>query len=203
MPDVRAYFSKTGKLKYISHLDLQRAVARLLVRSGLPVVYTEGFNPHPRLNIALPLSVYQEGENEVFDFRISREIPEKEIVDALNAKMFPGSRVSAVEYITGKNAPKSAVYRIEAETELEPGDFEKALAGEMKVIKHSKSGEKETDIAPMIKLVSAEKREGVLVIRAELPASGGEYLNPSYITAFFGEKMKTLRIVREKIIFCK
>ncbi len=203
MPDVRAYFSKTGRLKYISHLDLQRAIARLLVRSGLPIVYTEGFNPHPRLNIALPLSVYQEGENEAFDFRIARELPPEEIISALNAKMFPGSSISAVEYLNGKNAPKSAVYRLEMETDMEPDGFKRALAGEMKVLKRSKSGEKEVDIAPMIKLISAEKSEGVLTVRAELPAAGGENLNPSYIPAYFGERVKTKRIVREKIIFCK
>ena len=203
MPDVRAYFSKTGRLKYISHLDLQRALARLLVRSGLPIVYTEGFNPHPRLNIALPLSVYQEGENEAFDFRISRELPPEEIVSALNAKMFPGSRVSAVEYLNGKNAPKSAVWRIEMETGMSAEEFEAALKGEMKTIKKSKSGEREVDIAPMIKLISAEKAGNTLTVRAELPASGGEYLNPAYIPACFGEKVKKTRIVREKIIFSK
>ncbi|MBR5746764.1 MAG: TIGR03936 family radical SAM-associated protein [Clostridia bacterium] len=203
MPDVRAYFSKTGRLKYISHLDLQRALARLLVRSGLPIVYTEGFNPHPRLNIALPLSVYQEGENEAFDFRISRELPPEEIVGALNAKMFPGSRVSAAEYLNGKNAPKSAVWRIEMETGMSAEEFEAELKGEMKTIKKSKSGEREVDIAPMIKLISAEKAGNTLTVRAELPASGGEYLNPAYIPAYFGEKVKKTRIVREKIIFSK
>ena len=71
--DYRVTFTKLGRLKYISHLDLQRAVARMLVRSGLPIAYTEGFNPHPRLNIVLPLSVYQEGEREVFDFRLETD----------------------------------------------------------------------------------------------------------------------------------
>ena len=203
MPDIRAYFSKTGRLKYISHLDLQRALARLLVRSGLPIVYTEGFNPHPRLNIALPLSVYQEGENEVFDFRISREMPLEEIVRALNAKMFPGSRVSAAGYLNGKSTPQSAVYRIEMETGMSEEDFESALAGGMKTLKKSKSGEREVDIAPMIKLISAERSGNLLTVRAELPASGSEYLNPSYIPAYFGERVKTKRIVRERIIFSK
>ncbi|MBQ0110113.1 MAG: TIGR03936 family radical SAM-associated protein, partial [Clostridiales bacterium] len=58
MADYRVTFTKTGRLKYISHLDLQRAVTRLLLRSGIPIQWSEGFNPHPRINIALPLPIY-------------------------------------------------------------------------------------------------------------------------------------------------
>ena len=201
MPDVRAYFTKTGELRYISHLDLQRAMARLLVRSGLPIVYTEGFNPHPRLNIALPLSVYQEGEREVFDFRISEELPLDIITDALNKNMFPGCKVLSVEYVNGKSAPQRAVYRIEMQTDITASDFEKALGGCMNVLKRSKSGEKTVDIAPMIKLLSAKESENGLTAVVELPASGSEYLNPSYIINYFGERVKSARIVRENIIF--
>lgn len=48
---VRIRFSKTGALQYISHLDLHRTFTRLLVRRGVPVWYSEGFSPHPRLSL--------------------------------------------------------------------------------------------------------------------------------------------------------
>ena len=201
MPDVRVVFTKTGTLRYISHLDLQRAIARLLVRSGLPIVYTEGFNPHPRLNIALPLSVYQEGEREVFDFRISEELPISSVTESLNKAVFPGSRIVEAAYITGKSAPRSAVYRIVMETDIGEKEFSAALDGGMVVAKRSKSGEKEVDIAPMIKLLSAHREGGSLTVKAELPASGNDYLNPSYIPAYFGDRIKSVRIVRENINF--
>ena len=47
-----------------------RAVTRALLRSELPIVYTEGFNPHPKLVFALPLSIYQESEYEIFDIAV-------------------------------------------------------------------------------------------------------------------------------------
>ena len=81
---VRIRFEKTGALQYISHLDLQRAIARMLIRSELPLGYSEGFNPHPRLNIALPLSIYQEGEREWFDFRITEDIPLERVKEKLD-----------------------------------------------------------------------------------------------------------------------
>jgi len=71
----------------------------------------------------------------------------------------------------------------------------------MPVTKRSKNGDKIVDIQPMIRLVSAEKSENGIVARVELPAAGNDYLNPSYVTAFFGDKLKVDRVVRENIIF--
>ena len=88
MADIRVCFSKMGRLQYISHLDLQRALNRMLLRSGLPIGYSEGFNPHPKLNIALPLSIYQEGERELFDFRITEDIPLDIVAEKLKSAAF-------------------------------------------------------------------------------------------------------------------
>ena len=53
----RLLFSKTGRAKYISHLDLMRTFQRAFARAGIAIKHTEGFNPHPFVSIALPLSV--------------------------------------------------------------------------------------------------------------------------------------------------
>ena len=97
MADIRVCFTKLGNLKYISHLDLQRAIHRMLVRSGLPMSYSEGFNPHPRLNIALPLSIYQEGERELCDFRVTEDIDVLTIKSKLQSAAFPGLDIVSVE----------------------------------------------------------------------------------------------------------
>ena len=57
MLSVRVFFEKKNGAKFISHLDLNRAVMRILVRTGLPVVYSQGFNPHIILSIAVPIPV--------------------------------------------------------------------------------------------------------------------------------------------------
>ena len=79
MLPVRVFFRKKGKLKYISHLDLMRAVTRGLMRSGLPIVYTEGFNPHPKLVFALPLSVGMAGENEMCDVGLLKDMDKAQL----------------------------------------------------------------------------------------------------------------------------
>ena len=54
---MRIRYRKTGNLQYISHLDLQRTWMRVLTRAKIPMWYTQGFNPHPKLNYGCPLPV--------------------------------------------------------------------------------------------------------------------------------------------------
>ena len=201
MPDIRVTFTKLDKLKYISHLDLQRAIHRMLIRSGLPIAFSEGFNPHPRLNIALPLSIYQEGERELFDFRVKLETPISEIEEKLKKSVFPGLQIVSCEPAVGKLTTKKADWRLEMVTDLSLDEFVSAFESEMVVIKRTKNGEKEVDIKPMTELLSASETENGIIARVRLNAAGNDYLNPSYVAQFFGERVKLIRTVRENIIF--
>ena len=70
MREVRLRFSKTGRLKYISHLDINRAMSRAFKRAEIPLWYTEGFNPHPYMSFSLPLSLGVESLCESVDIRL-------------------------------------------------------------------------------------------------------------------------------------
>ena len=84
MRNVRIRFSKTGAAKYISHLDLMRCFSRAMVRAEIPLWYTEGFNPHPYMNFAMPLSLGMEGMREVLDIRIVGDITNAELKERLS-----------------------------------------------------------------------------------------------------------------------
>lgn len=84
MREVRLRFSKTGRLKYISHLDINRAMSRALKRAQIPLWYTEGFNPHPYMSFSLPLSLGVESLCESVDLRIIGDITNDEIKNRLN-----------------------------------------------------------------------------------------------------------------------
>ena len=85
MKTVRVFFAKEGRLKYISHLDVTRCLARVFKRSRLPIWYTQGFNPHAYLTFALPLPLGVESCCESFDFRLTEEVSCEEVTDRLNA----------------------------------------------------------------------------------------------------------------------
>ncbi len=61
---IRLKFKKTGNLQYISHLDLVRTMHKVIVRADLPLWYTEGFNPKPKMIFAAPLSIGTESLSE-------------------------------------------------------------------------------------------------------------------------------------------
>jgi radical SAM-linked protein len=100
---VRITFRKGEIVKYISNLDLLRAWERILRRARLPLAYTQGFNPHPRITIAMPLAVGCSGENEVLDVLLEVEDGDgpdlaRTVRHALEPAMPPGiSVVSVVE----------------------------------------------------------------------------------------------------------
>ena len=90
---VRIIFSKYGKVKYISHLDLNRAMTRAIRRTTLPIWYTEGFNKHPYITFVAPLSLGMESVCERMDFRLCEEVPYDVIVEEFNKELPEGLKV--------------------------------------------------------------------------------------------------------------
>lgn len=70
LKNVRIFYKKTGRMKFVSHLDMNRFMSRLITKSKIPVWYTEGFNQHIYMNFAIPLSLGFEGKYEIMDIRL-------------------------------------------------------------------------------------------------------------------------------------
>ena len=202
MKYVFATFQKTGNLRYISHLDLQRAFTRLMLRTELPIKFSEGFNPHPKLMFAQPLSLFQESLCEVAEFRFEDECPtEEETLARLRAASPEGLTFVSVKYSETKLPPcKSAYYRLAFETALPVEEFASLFDREMAVLKKTKTQEKTLDIAPLIEEKQFAKTENGVQLTCKLPC-GNDYLNPSYIEAFLGDRITDMRVLRTKLIF--
>lgn len=93
---VRIWFKKMGMSRYVSHLDLMRAMTRTVRRAKLPLWYTEGFNPHPYMTFALPLSLGMESLCESMDVRIEGDITNEGIFELLKGAMPPGIEITDV-----------------------------------------------------------------------------------------------------------
>lgn len=94
---VRVWFKKMGMSRYVSHLDLMRAMTRSVRRAGVPLWYTEGFNPHPYLTFALPLSLGMESLYESMDIRIEGDSTNEDIFNLLKGSMPPGIEIISVD----------------------------------------------------------------------------------------------------------
>ncbi len=193
---VRLRFRKVGDLQYISHLDLQRVWGRILIRSGVPIWFTQGFNPHPKIVFAMPLSIGAQSECEYVDIKIDRKISLMELAERINAQVTDEMRVTEVYRPKTKFSEIGmAAYRIEIDCDgLSPktaADSVKLLTSSpLMVMKRSKSGEKEVDLTSYVKGVTATYSDS---LKLDVKLVGGEgSLNPEAIVSVLRERLGVL-----------
>ena len=189
MKSVRIMFSKTGRAKYVSHLDLVRAMTRAVRRADIPLWYTEGFNRHPYLTFASPLSLGYEGLRETMDIRMADDFPYDELAARLNAVLPEGLAViSAADVVAKAGDLAAAEYRLTIH--LPAAVIVDALSsGELLVEKRTKKKTMKTiDILPYFKNAVVEAvGENTTLVTVALPSGGNENVNPGlFITALKG-----------------
>ncbi len=114
---LRLTYSKTGLIRFISHRDLLRLFFRAFTRAGLPVRYSEGYNPHPRVAFCPPLKVGMEGLNELLEINLARPVEEEPVTARLNEVMPRGIRVKDSVLLTPGTASLGRAIR-EAEYQV-------------------------------------------------------------------------------------
>lgn len=87
---MRLRFSRGQELKYISHLDLMRLWERALRRGEIPLVYSEGYSPHPRISLAAPLSIGMTSEAELMDVIVNRSASANSVMRAVRQQLPQG-----------------------------------------------------------------------------------------------------------------
>ena len=165
---VRIIYSKTGRARYISHLDTMRTLTRALRRSGLPFWYTQGFNPHLYLTFPLPLALGVESQCEIVDLRMTEQMDWPTLKETVNNYLPPGFEArSAAAPKFPATAIAWAVYRLEF---CARPDRQKLIVEAIRmlfeqtsvsVLKKTKKGEQEMDIRPHIALLGLEEGESL------------------------------------------
>ena len=117
---LRIQFAKRGNLRFTSHLDLARIWERLLRRAGVQVLYSQGFNPRPKIQLAAALPLGYSSTCEVLDIWLAGEAPASlgKLHDRIQAKVPPGLELRHVEQVPLKGPAlqtltREATYRIE------------------------------------------------------------------------------------------
>lgn len=93
---IRIVFEKKQEMRYTGHLDLQRAWERTLRRAQLPLVYSKGFNPRPRINLASPLPLGFTGEREILDIWLEEQLTISVIEARISSSLPPGLAINQV-----------------------------------------------------------------------------------------------------------
>lgn len=153
-------FTKTGGVKFISHLDTLRTLHRALKRAEMPISYSKGFNPHPSISVASPLSLGISSLCEYADLELDEYISEKELIDRLNSALPEGIRVLEALNVCGKRPSSMGIvegssYSIVLEHKSDKKTIEDIINNilskdEIFRNKKSKTGDKIVDIRPLI-----------------------------------------------------
>lgn len=187
MDKYRMLFSKTGRAIYISHLDLMRTITRAFMRAECRLKYSEGFNPHPNISIALPLSVGCESVCEIMDFKMLEDMPCEDIKSRLSTQFPEGIEVMDV-YEAGRKVKEIKWLRISGVFEYDERDSELMTeklnefysADSIVITKKTKRGMGQSDICPAIKEIIFEKC-GYDVLLSAVISAQEPTLNPELI----------------------
>ena len=202
---VRIWFKKTGMSRYISHLDLMRTMTRAIRRSRIPLWYTEGFNPHPYLAFALPLSLGMESERESMDIKIEGEITNEEIFSAL-APVMPGELeiVGVTDPVLDPKFIAFGKFELIFETD-EPEKLKEVISDmlsrdELIVQKLGKKGHrkilKDVNLIEFIESYKIKTADRSLTLEIVLPAGSTTNVNPELLAKKISESTDVLYLIR-------
>ena len=191
---IRFRFYKRGSLQYISHLDLVRTMNKIVVRAGLPLWYTEGFNPKPKMIFAAPLSIGTESDCELLDVRLSEPIDPSEAMERMNRNMTDEMQVTEAYYPEKPFTDLAWIaYAITLRTRFSCPELAEAITeflnGEsITVLKKTKSGERDVDIRPGIRLCNAVYLGDEIKLAAVLSGNQSSFLNPELLIRAIRER---------------
>lgn len=190
---VRIRFTKTGRMIYVSHLDVNRMMTRAVRRAEMPMWYTEGFNPHPYIAFALPLSLGQSSECEYMDIRIESDMTNDEVKEKLSAVMPEGVEIKDVtDPVYDINEISGAKYQVKLifESDGEAAEFSEKAAElmngtELMAEKMGKKGHrkvlKQVNLIEQIFEKSVEADKNTVVMNLTVAAGNTVNLNPALL----------------------
>ena len=201
---IRITFVKQGALRYTGHLDLHRLWERAARRAELPLAYSQGFHPQPKMNMAAALPLGFSSRCEVMDMRLEQDIPLGDLPTRLNGTLPAGLQVVGVEQVD-ERAPAlqtqvtSAEYEVTLTEAIDLSELERRINSviESKSIPRERRG-KMYDLHPLVEELRLLS-DGKIFMR--LAAREGATGRPEEVLDVLGIAFEGTRIERTRLIF--
>jgi radical SAM-linked protein len=214
---IRITFAKQGALRYTGHLDLHRLWERTARRAELPLAYSQGFHPQPKMNIAAALPLGFSSRCEVMDMRLQNDIPLDGLCEKLQNTLPTGIRVLNVEQVDDREPAlqtqvASAEYEVMPKEPVDQSELEARMDSVIKAdaLPRERRG-KNYDLRPLIEelrlmesgssLPVQETAPGHQKIFMRLTAQEGATGRPEEVLDLLGIPFEETRIERTKLIF--
>lgn len=200
---IRITFQKLGALRYTGHLDLHKLWERAARRAELPLAYSQGFHPQPKMNIAAALPLGFSSRCEVLDMRLEHDIQLDGLVEKLQGTLPTGIQVTSVESVD-ERAPtlQTQVVSAEYEVSLAEAGFGSEVKRKIESVLASESivrirREKEYDLRPLIEALDLLDGKILMKLAAREGATG----RPEEVLDMLGIAFEDTRIERTRLIF--
>ena len=211
MQRLRIRFRRGLAVKFVSHLDIMRLWQRALIRAGMPLAYSEGFNPRPRLSLAAPLAVGATSEAELMDITLARTASPHFFTAAVNQQLPPSIEILQVHQValtipSLQSQVRYAEYEVGLEAEKGRREVTAALAS-LLALKHlpwqhqRDTGPHHYDLRALIDdLWLIDWRNGHGTIGMRLRCDSGGSGRPEQVTAALGFARRPESLHRTRLI---
>lgn len=193
----RLFFNKYEEMKYISHLDLLRFMDRILRKSGIPVKYSQGFHPRPKISLGNPISLGTDAFNEAMDIELREDMTNEELFKRLNNKCVIGFEFTKVMDIDGKTSIAEEYKEMKFEIQGPGSSIEKIenLLGQDEIIltKEKKGKIESKDLKPRIKKYEIDKENNKITMILE-------NMSPNSLLNICGVKVEDVSIKKYGMI---
>lgn len=209
---LRVTYRKDGPARYVAHLDLMRTWERAIRRARLPLTYSQGFTPHPKLQLAAPLPVGTAASSELIDIWLDEWMPPAEVSARLSAQLPGGIGIVHVEPVDERStslqaASIAARYEVRyARADIDEPALSSALAGLLALETlpwEEARGEKSRayDLRPAILDAEVRAEDDAIVLAVRLSLRDGASARPSSVASALGlagiEPLMTTRTALE------
>jgi radical SAM-linked protein len=204
----RITFTKQGALRYTGHLDLHSLWERAMRRAELPLAYSQGFHPQPKISLASALPLGFSSRCEALDVRFTQELPTDEIKTRLQGNLPKDIQITRVEIID-ERAPAlqtqvlSAAYDVHLTEPVDGKDLTKKVEALImsETLPRERRG-KSYDLRPLIEMIQViTAADGKVWMKMTLAAREGATGRPEEVLHSLGIEPETVRVERTRLIF--
>ena len=203
---IRSRFTKTDLMKFISHLDLVRMMERSLRRSNIPMAFTQGFDPHPKISFATALPIGVSSEGEYMDIEVSEQVDLDIFKSSMNEQLPNGLKILQCRYVHEKSKALMAaiefstyIVNCQLEANIDEQLLNKTLDDFMnnesifitKVVnKRNNEIKKEIDIRPLIRSIEIiSNTDKQFIIKMNVVTGSNGNLKPEVVIESFMDTM--------------
>jgi len=205
MQRIRLVYSKGDDLKYTGNLDMHKVWERVFRRAGLPLAYSQGFHPQPKIHQACPLPLGFTSQEELLDLWLVTDHKLHELGNKLEKALQPGITIKEILSVPIEEKPLqtqviSAVYEVIIDTERQPVDLNKrinTLLNQNKCLRQRRG--KEYDLLPLIESLKIDpKNSNILEMTlAARPSATGR---PEEVLDALEIPLQDVTISRKKLL---